>query len=286
MGEQPTNNESTEMLAIAESNLATAKQENLRGMAEMLGMPVDDLEPAPKKEAPAPEPEPEEEAEEADSAEEDKGDEDSDEAEPEETDEGADTDRIKGLEEKIAHLTELLEAKQTPAEDKGEPEPKKDKDGGIDFITEDQYTDALTSKGGLNTVLNTVYEAGVQATLKRMEPVIQQRVVEAINTHMAVQDFYRANPELAEHKEVVQAIAQKLIIEKGDKYPAAKLFKETATLAYKKLNLKQNEAKKREPKSNPGFSQPGKSNRGPATKSTNKSKTQQDMMAELLSADI
>jgi hypothetical protein len=275
---------------IAQAKAETLAAENTQGIADMLGsfglgLPEESKnegnDSTDKGEEAAAE-EPEEAAADGDEA---TDDEESVEGEVEsESKEEAGDERIKALEAELAELKQLL----TQKTDTASTEKEADKGKVVEFVDDEQYTEAISSKDGFNAALTTAFEAGVQATLKRLGPVIQQRVLESVNTHMAVKDFYDANPKLRGHEDVVQAVAQKLILEKGDKYPAAKLFKEAAQLTYKKLNLKPDTGPlDSQKKRNPGDTVPSKGGRAvPKPSAASKTNTQQDMMADLLKADI
>lgn len=277
---------------IAQAKADTLATENTQGIADMLGsfglgLPEESKNEGDDSTDKGEEAEGEEGEEAADEGAAD-GDEEGDEGDEGEVEskESSD-DRIKAMQEELAELKQLL----TQKADTASTETAATKDGKkeqVEFVDDEQYTEAISSKDGFNAALNTAFEAGVQATLKRLEPVIQQRVLESVNTHMAVKDFYDANPKLRGHEDVVQAVAQKLILEKGDKYPAAKLFKEAAQLTYKKLNLKPDTGPlDSQKKRNPGDTVPSKGGRAvPKSGAASKTNTQQDMMADLLKADI
>jgi hypothetical protein len=176
--------------------------------------------------------------------------------------------QVKQLQEQLAKLLD----KSTPDSDI-EPEAeeskvKPDNKLEIDFVDEDQWTDALTSREGFNKILNVMFNSMTQATAQMMQPVITQTAETAIQRAEAVKDFYRANPDLANAKPMVRSIANDVIREKGEGVDASAFFKEVAKRTREAIGrVNAPKPAKAAQARNPGFMQTRNARTGSATPS-------------------
>lgn len=176
--------------------------------------------------------------------------------------------QVKQLQEQLAKLLE----KSTP-DSEVEPEPeaqkvKSDNKMEIDFVDEDQWTDALTSREGFNKIMNVIFNSMTQATAQMMQPVITQTAETAIQRAEAVKDFYRANPDLANAKPMVRSIANDVIREKGEGVDASAFFKEVAKRTREAISrVNAPKPSKAAQARNPGFMQTRNARTGSTTPS-------------------
>uniref|UniRef100_A0A6M3KS41 Uncharacterized protein n=1 Tax=viral metagenome TaxID=1070528 RepID=A0A6M3KS41_9ZZZZ len=97
----------------------------------------------------------------------------------------------------------------------------------------------LSDRQTLNTILNHVYSAGMQAvqdTQRNIPTIVMQQARQIVALEMASQEFYRENPDFNRFKPYVGAVVSKIASEHPN-YNLQQLFQETETTIRKQYNL-------------------------------------------------
>lgn len=151
---------------------------------------------------------------------------------------------------RIAKLEAKLEQQESEIErlrEEGSDEPEEGVNEPIEFIQDEEQAEALLEDPmKLNEVLNKVLQKGRELAMREVPPAVLESVNRTMTIKERAQEFYKENPELAEHKEFVGYIANSLSSKyKDDPEGLDKLFEETAAEARKRLNIKE-KSKERE----------------------------------------
>lgn len=227
------------------------------------------------------EPEDPEEPEEGEDAEEGQGDE-------EEVEEpaGAETEKEFDLRKELERLAAENAALKSQVDNKNDAVDLSIKPQ--EFVTDEQFEEALQDAGAFNKLLNQVYEGAVkrgkEIALAEALPATRQEMQQALYMQSKAQEFYMQNSDLIGHKSYVAKIAE-AVQQKHPDWGIEKIYSETAQQARKALNLTQGAADKppkatpATPKRTPGHAP--RSVRKPAPAKPNVSETEADIQAVL-----
>lgn len=85
----------------------------------------------------------------------------------------------------------------------------------IEFITVEEYEDLNGSSyhiyvDKLNEILNRVYDKAVEDTLRSIPQVVGSLSKHAVKLNELSKDFYKTNPDLTDHKELVGKTISKI----------------------------------------------------------------------------
>ena len=136
-----------------------------------------------------------------------------------------------------------------PAEPPKPAEPAVPVQQGKKFtITEDDWSKAMTDRGGMETLLNSVreserieYEARLEEVIRALPPIINNAVASIVDAKMAASDFYRVNEDLIPFKPLIQLTANKMSAKFPDKSPE-ELFNDVGLEVRKQLKMEKGSA--------------------------------------------
>lgn len=156
----------------------------------------------------------------------------------------------------------------------------------VEFVTEDQFVDALQSSEAFNTLLNTVFQAGIKANATRLQPAMAQAAEAAMQRQQATKDFFDANPDLKGKEPMVRAVSRELLRTVKKNMTPAEYVNEVATLTRKRLSMKTPEksssnGKKKGRRRNPGFTA-SRGSRGAATRTEVKDNSQTAQIGRMI----
>lgn len=121
----------------------------------------------------------------------------------------------------INELKQKLDALEAKVNKKEEPPPEEFKVEAQDFIGEEDIYETINDKEGLNRLLNTVYEKGIMeardSVFKSLPDIVSGQVRLVLELKETRDNFYKDNPELIGHEEVVKETFGKLASESPDK---------------------------------------------------------------------
>lgn len=149
------------------------------------------------------------------------------------------TSEIEALRAELEAAKKALEEAKAP-ETKEEDEPLTDpipqKDGVWDFVGDEEVTDLVTSKEGLNKLLTRAVRAATELSMRYSVPIVTAEAARVNAIHAFATEFYRANPELREHANKVSEICTRLTKEDPNLQPKD-LFGKLADTAYTELRI-------------------------------------------------
>ena len=146
---------------------------------------------------------------------------------------------VEALRAELEAAKKALEEAKAP-ETKEEDEPLTDpiplKDGVWDFVGDEEVTDLVTSKEGLNKLLTRAVRAATELSMRYSVPIVTAEAARVNAIHAFATEFYRANPELREHANKVSEICTRLTKEDPNLQPKD-LFGKLADTAYAELRI-------------------------------------------------
>lgn len=160
---------------------------------------------------------------------------------PSELDAPADnSSEIDALRAELEAAKKALEEAKAAAEPKEADEPLTDpiplKDGVWDFVGDEEVTDLVTSKEGLNKLLTRAVRAATELSMRYSVPIVTAEAARVNAIHAFATEFYRAHPELREHAKKVSDICTRLTKEDPNLQPKD-LFTKLADTAYTELKI-------------------------------------------------
>jgi len=146
---------------------------------------------------------------------------------------------VEALRAELEAAKKALEEAKAP-ETKEEDEPLTDpiplKDGVWDFVGDEEVTDLVTSKEGLNKLLTRAVRAATELSMRYSVPIVTAEAARVNAIHAFATEFYRAHPELREHANKVSEICTRLTKEDPNLQPKD-LFTKLADTAYTELRI-------------------------------------------------
>ena len=131
---------------------------------------------------------------------------------------------------------EEAKAPETKEEDEPLTDPIPQKDGVWDFVGDEEVTDLVTSKEGLNKLLTRAVRAATELSMRYSVPIVTAEAARVNAIHAFATEFYRAHPELREHANTVSEICTRLTKEDPNLQPKD-LFVKLADTAYAELQI-------------------------------------------------
>lgn len=131
---------------------------------------------------------------------------------------------------------EEAKAPETKEEDEPLTDPIPQKDGVWDFVGDEEVTDLVTSKEGLNKLLTRAVRAATELSMRYSVPIVTAEAARVNAIHAFATEFYRAHPELREHANKVSEICTRLTKEDPNLQPKD-LFVKLADTAYTELRI-------------------------------------------------
>lgn len=142
----------------------------------------------------------------------------------EDGDEAAGDPVLSLLQEMRAELTSLREqVKNGGAAEAAPPEPT-----AIDFVDEASFDAAVSSREGLNKLLNTVHQAGHASAMQLLPTLVREQAEAVYEQKMRVESFFRSNPDLDKVRPLVSVVAKEVAEEFPESNDYKKLFVEIA----------------------------------------------------------
>ena len=169
-------------------------------------------------------------------------------------------------EQLLARLNEVsarsVEAETVPAEKQAVD---------LDFVSEEEMTDALQDRTKLNSLLNKVYSKAVEQANVGIPAVVERAVASQVSMAMAVQAFYTQNRDLLPVRNYVGQVAREVQAEHQD-WPIGQILVDVEQRVRKALTLAKQKA---DPKSvvddrkRPAFAKGGGSKVAPSSEQMN-----------------
>lgn len=113
---------------------------------------------------------------------------------------------------------------------------KSGKGEDIQFITEEEFEEAIGSAASFNRILNRVFQSGREAAIRDARRVASQTANREVSYANTVQRFYEENEDLTPFRDYVAVVARKVQAENPDMDLQA-LLNETASRARKTLKM-------------------------------------------------
>lgn len=163
--------------------------------------------------------------------EEEDGDEyDGDEVADDEGEEEAEETADSGMMALIKEMREELQGLRAQLAEQKSTETKQE-ETLIEFVDDEMFDSAITSKEGLNKLLNTVHKAGHASAMQLLPTLVREEAQKIYEQRAVIDSFYRSNPDLANVKPVVQAVAKEVQAEFPNERDTKKVFLEIAKRA-------------------------------------------------------
>ena len=157
-----------------------------------------------------------------------------DDSEPSDT--SSEVEALRAELEAAKKALEEAKAPETKEEDEPLTDPISFKDGVWDFVGEEEVTDLVTSKEGLNKLLTRAVRAATELSMRYSVPIVTAEAARVNAIHAFATEFYRAHPELREHANKVSEICTRLTKEDPNLQPKD-LFTKLADTAYTELKI-------------------------------------------------
>lgn len=198
----------------------------------------------------------EEEEESGEEEEEETNEEDGDDKEDEEDDEEDDEDEEEEEEDPsdavktlLAENARLKGELAKPPEKRGKKEEEEEEEIEVkeqDFLTEEEFTEALENKENFNKLLNKVYKEAINAsgqyTLRTVPVVAKKEINEQFDIKTLIDDFWAENDDLRPHSDYVTFAMNSLYAEDPSQDYKA-IFKKLGPQVRKSLGLKKGKGK-------------------------------------------
>lgn len=148
------------------------------------------------------------------------------------------TSEIEALRAELEAAKKALEEAKEQEKEEDEPlsDPIPQKDGVWDFVGEEEVTDLVTTKEGLNKLLTRAVRAATELSMRYSVPIVTAEAARVNAIHAFATEFYRAHPELREHAKKVSDICTRLTKEDPNLQPKD-LFVKIADTAYAELGI-------------------------------------------------
>jgi hypothetical protein len=128
------------------------------------------------------------------------------------------------LQEMRAEIASLREQVETQGVGAVEPAAPTE----IDFVDDATFDNAVSSREGLNKLLNTVHQAGHASAMQLLPQLVREQAEKIYSEKMLVESFYRSNPDLDKVRPVVAVVAKEVVAEMPNEKDAKKIMAEVA----------------------------------------------------------
>jgi hypothetical protein len=150
----------------------------------------------------------------------------------EDDDEGDEDDEqeaeTSGLAEMLKAMQEELKGLRAQLAEQKSGGEKKEEAALIEFVDEALFESAVSSKDGLNKLLNTVHQAGHASAMQLLPALVREEAQKIYEERALIESFYRSNPDLDKVRPVVMTVAKEVAAEFPNEKNTKKLFLEIA----------------------------------------------------------
>lgn len=157
------------------------------------------------------------------------------EAESEEIEDTAEDEDEDAVVDGTAELRDLVREMHTELQElRAQLNEAKTADGGpaepteIDFVDDETFDRAVSSRDGLNKLLNVVHQAGHASAMQMLPALVKETAEKIFTQKMLVESFYRSNPDLDKIRPVVQQVAKEVEAAMPGEKDAKKILLEIA----------------------------------------------------------